>query len=115
MNPVPSEIRLSSARDMLMLTFSEHVYELSAEYLRVCSPSAEVRGHGGDWKTIAGKKSVRITAIKPVGHYAVCLHFSDGHRSGIYSWEVLYDLAQHHEQYWQRYLHALNDQELSRE
>ncbi|UJF24855.1 DUF971 domain-containing protein [Suttonella sp. R2A3] len=114
MNEAPQELRLSKKGDTLMVVFADTPYPMSAEYLRVCSPSAEVRGHGEDWKTIGGKKEVVIRAIIPVGQYAVRLMFSDGHNSGLYSWPVLHDLATNQEHYWQRYLTALKEKGASR-
>lgn len=112
---VPDELRLSQKGDTLAVVFEGRVYPLAAEFLRVCSPSAEVRGHGGDWHTIGGKKEVVIREVLPVGQYAVRLVFSDGHDSGIYSWEILHDLASNQHEYWQRYLKALKDKGQSRE
>jgi DUF971 family protein len=83
-------------------------FHLPCEYLRVFSPSAEVRGHGPGQETLqVGKEEVTITAIEPVGNYAVRLVFSDGHSTGLYSWEVLYELGVHHEDNWRRYLQRL--------
>ena len=77
---------------------------------RVFSPSAEVRGHGPGQETLqVGKESVNIVEVEPVGNYAVCLRFDDGHDTGIYSWETLYDLGRNYEPYWEAYLHALKD------
>lgn len=111
----PQALRLAKNGETLTVVYAERAYPLSAEYLRVCSPSAEVRGHGGRWKTVAGKKQVCIAGITPVGHYAVRLVFSDGHRSGIYSWETLRELVCHHESYWQQYLSALEEKGQTRE
>ena len=81
---VPSEIRLSHSRDLLTVTFDEPKYELSAEYLRVYSPSAEVQGHSeAERKLQFGKKMVLITDVEPVGNYAVRIQFSDGHKTGL--------------------------------
>ena len=93
--PTPSEIRLSADRRTLNVRFEggENM-ALSAELLRVESPSAEVQGHGvGQKTTPLGKQDVRITGIEPVGNYAVRLVFDDGHDTGIYSWEILHDYA----------------------
>lgn len=77
---------------------------LPCEYLRVFSPSAEVRGHGvGNEKWVTGKEQVNILAIEPVGHYAIKPIFSDGHQSGIYSWKTLYELGQRHAENWRMY------------
>lgn len=112
---VPEELRLSQDKRCLSIVYAEKRYALSAEYLRVCSPSAEVRGHGGKWTVVSGKRDVKIDAIYPVGQYAVRLVFSDGHDSGIFSWEVLQDLSAHQERYWQQYLHALTAEGKTRE
>lgn len=104
---VPDTLRLNAEHNQLTICYDDKSYELSAEYLRVCSPSAEVRAHGGEWNIIGGKKSVRIDLIRPVGQYAVRLVFSDGHFSGIYSWEILEDLIQNEKAYWQNYLQRL--------
>lgn len=92
----PTEIRLASSRNVLHVTFDTgETVELGAELLRVESPSAEVQGHGADQKTTpTGKQAVTISRIEPVGNYAVRLVFSDGHDTGIYSWDLLYDYGQ---------------------
>lgn len=104
-----TEIKLHQQSHRLELSFSnDKTHILDCEYLRVYSPSAEVAGHGpGQAKLQLGKEDVNIVAIEPVGHYAVKLVFDDGHDSGLYSWEYLYDLAEHHQQYWQDYLKRL--------
>ena len=107
--PAPTEIKLLRAERILELHFPDggH-FKLPCEYLRVFSPSAEVRGHGPDQGTIqVGKKAVAIDAIEPVGNYAVKLTFDDGHDSGLYSWELLYDLGANYNEYWQYYLDQL--------
>lgn len=87
----------------------EH-HVLSCEYLRVHSPSAEVRGHGPGQETLqVGKINVAITDIKPVGNYAVQLVYNDGHDTGLYSWEYLYELCKNHKEYWETYLRRLHD------
>jgi len=93
-NP-PTDIRYHQQTRILEVVFDNGLnLEMSAEYLRVHSPSAEVRGHGpGQGVTPVGKEDVSITAIRPVGHYAVCLVFSDGHDSGLYTWDYLYELG----------------------
>lgn len=89
--PSPVEINLNTARDTLSLRYEDgRRHELSAELLRVESPSAEVQGHGASQKTTpAGKRDITITSIEPVGHYAIRLVFSDGHDTGLYSWDIL--------------------------
>jgi DUF971 family protein len=85
------------------------VFKLPFEYLRIYSPSAEVRGHGPGQETLqSGKRNVEITAVEAVGNYAIKPTFSDGHDSGIYSWDVLYDLGINQESYWQAYLIRLD-------
>ena len=91
-------------------------YSLSCEYLRVYSPSAEVRGHGSGQETLqTGKLKVGISAIKPVGRYAVQLIFDDGHDTGLYSWDYLYDLCTDKTRRWQDYLDRLNEAGASRD
>lgn len=103
----PSEIRLNKTGDTLAIMYGQAIYPMAAEYLRVCSPSAEVRAHSGEWQIVGGKKAVTILEVLPVGNYAVRLVFSDGHDSGIYSWDILHDLAHNHQRYWTEYLTAL--------
>src|SRR5215813_8798444 len=107
-NPWPSEIRLNPGRDLLTVAFEDGSrFELRAEYLRVESPSAEVRGHGGGPKTIVkGKEAVKITGLEPVGNYAVRIAFDDGHDSGLYSWAYLHKLGSGKDRIWADYLAA---------
>lgn len=91
-------------------------YSLPCEYLRVFSPSAEVRGHGSGQETLQiGKLNVGISAIKPVGRYALQLVFDDGHDTGLYSWDYLYELCTQQPQHWQEYLDRLNQAGASRD
>ena len=115
--PIPTEIKLHQQSRMLEVAFDDGKrFELPCEYLRVYSPSAEVRGHGPGQETLqVGKKDVEITDIQPVGQYAVVLVFSDGHDSGIYSWDYLYDLGMEQEFYWQNYLRRMAEAGASRE
>jgi DUF971 family protein len=115
--PIPTEIKLHKQSRILEVAFDDGKrFELPCEYLRVYSPSAEVRGHGPGQETLqVGKKYVEITAIEPVGQYAVVLVFSDGHDSGIYSWDYLYDLGMEQEFYWQNYLRRMEEAGESRE
>ncbi|HEC73745.1 MAG TPA: DUF971 domain-containing protein [Methylophaga aminisulfidivorans] len=106
--PVPTEISLHTQSKSLGLTYGDVNYRLSAEYLRVHSPSAEVRGHGVGQEVLqTGKENVGIKAIEPVGHYAIKLIFDDGHDSGLFTWEYLYKLATQQEFIWQSYLNRL--------
>lgn len=103
-----TELRLNPARDTLTIAFDNgESFALAAEYLRVESPSAEVRGHGGGPKQIVrGKEDVKIKALEPVGNYAVRIIFDDGHDSGLYSWDFLGKLGREHETIWAEYLKA---------
>jgi DUF971 family protein len=105
----PTEIKLHQKSRVLEVSFDDgSQFKLPCEYLRVYSPSAEVRGHGPGQEVLQlGKEAVNITNIEPVGTYAVCLHFDDGHNTGIYSWEYLHDLGVNQEGNWKRYLERL--------
>jgi DUF971 family protein len=105
----PTEIKLHQKSRLLEIHFDDGAqYKLPCEYLRVYSPSAEVRGHGPGQEVLqVGKEAVNITAIEPVGTYAVALHFDDGHNTGIYSWEYLYALGAEQDENWKRYLDRL--------
>lgn len=107
--PIPTEITLHSQSKRLELAFDDGSrYTLPFEFLRVYSPSAEVRGHGPGQETLQqGKRDVDIVDIEPVGNYAIKPVFSDGHDSGLYSWDYLYSIASHQEELWQAYLEAL--------
>ena len=101
---IPSKVTLHRDRAELELRFGGQDYTLSAELLRVCSPSAEVQGHGPDQKsTPIGKENVGIEHAEAQGNYAIRLIFDDGHDSGIFSWSYLYDLCLNQAQYWQNY------------
>jgi len=114
--PTPTRITLHRASHVLEVEFDDAVtFRLPAEYLRVHSPSAEVQGHGPGQKVlVAGKIDVGIDAVIPVGNYAVLLKFSDGHESGIFSWEVLHELGRDQAGNWQAYLDALEQAGRSR-
>jgi len=106
----PSKINLNKAKTVLTVTFDGIDYDLSAEFLRVHSPSAEVVGHGPGQETLqVGKEGVTIANIQPTGNYAIVLFFSDGHDTGIYSWSHLHNLAMNHHQMWSEYLKKLKD------
>lgn len=115
--PTPLELHLHQKTQQLDIRFDDdQLFSLPCEYLRVFSPSAEVRGHGaGPGKLQTGKRYVNITSIEPVGNYAVKLIFNDGHESGIYSWDWLYDLGANQTRYWQDYLNRLTEAGASRE
>lgn len=106
----PEEIRLSKAKDRLEIRFDDGAhFSLSAELLRVESPSAEVQGHGAGQKTTpVGKQDILISSIEPVGNYAIRIGFSDGHNTGLFSWPLLYDYALRQDQLMGDYLARLD-------
>jgi len=105
----PTNILLHQHSRALEVTFDDGAnYRLPCEYLRVYSPSAEVRGHGPGQGTLQfGKENVNISDVEPVGNYAVRLMFDDGHNSGLYTWDYLYQLGQHYESKWRDYMAAV--------
>lgn len=107
--PTPTQIQLHQASRLLEIHFDNATEcMLSCEFLRVYSPSAEVRGHGAGQEVLqVGKEQVNIVGIEPVGRYAIKLIFDDGHDTGLYSWDYLYYLAQHYESLWQDYIQKL--------
>lgn len=109
MPPTPVEITLRKSRRAIAVKFDDGSdFELSAEYLRVHSPSAEVKGHGpGQEQLVSGKADVAINAIEPVGQYAVRLVFDDGHGTGLFTWPILYELGREFEDKWRLYLSRL--------
>jgi DUF971 family protein len=113
----PSELRLMQNGRVLQVTFlSGAVYDLSAEYLRVMSPSAEVQGHRREERiTVGGKRHCGITGIEPVGTYAVRLIFDDMHATGIFTWSYLYELGSQHAEKWAFYEAELKTKGLSRD
>ena len=113
----PTEIKLHQKSRQMEISFADGKrFELSYEFLRVYSPSAEVRGHGPGQEVLqVGKKDVAITAIEPVGSYAVQPSFSDGHDSGLYSWDYLYELGMDRDQLWQQYRQRMQAAGASRE
>lgn len=115
--PTPTEIKLHQKSRLMEISFSDgRTFKLSYEFLRVFSPSAEVRGHGPGQETLqVGKKDVEIARLEPVGVYAVKPEFSDGHDTGIYSWDYLYQIGAHHDELWQDYLERLEAAGASRE
>lgn|SRR5688500_6247903 len=115
--PFPTEIRLHRKSRCLEISFSDsRTFLYPCEFLRVHSPSAEVRGHNPGQEVLqAGKKNVNIIHIEPVGNYAIQLNFSDGHNTGLYSWDLLYDYGVHQEEMWERYLRRLGEAGATRE
>ena len=115
--PWPTELRVSKDKRVLTVTFEDGArYELSAEYLRIMSPSAEVQGHSPDQrKTVPGKRDVGIMSVEAVGNYAVRINFDDMHTTGIYSWDYLRDIGADHDRLWGRYLEELKVKGMSRE
>ena len=107
-DPVATEIRLRRASRVLEVSFADGSrFELPFGYLRVHSPSAEVKGHGpGQEVLVLGKESVGIRAVEPVGQYAVKLVFDDGHDTGLYTWKYLHELGREQESKWARYLES---------
>lgn len=115
--PSPTEIKLHQKSRVLEIAFEDGKrYTLPFEFLRVYSPSAEVRGHGPGQEVLqVGKKDVEITDIEPVGSYAVQLTFSDGHDSGLYSWDYFYNLGASQDAMWAHYLERMQAAGASRE
>lgn len=113
----PTDIILHQQSRLLEIAFDDGKrFNLSCEFLRVNSPSAEVRGHGAGQETLqTGKKDVAIQAVEPVGNYAVKLVFSDGHDTGLYSWDYLYSLGVDHDALWTAYLDRLVKADASRD
>jgi len=104
--PQPTEIKLRTASRLLAVSFDDgSSYELPFEYLRVFSPSAEVKGHGGgEGLLVTGKQTVGISGVEPVGNYAIRLLFDDGHNTGLYPWSLLHELGRDYPKNWARYL-----------
>lgn len=117
MSVKPTDIILHRASHKLEVAFDDGTrYQLPCEYLRVESPSAEVQGHGPSQRVwLGGKREVNISAIEPIGNYAVVLRFNDGHDSGIYTWSFLKELGEQHAVRWPLYLQALEARGLSRD
>jgi DUF971 family protein len=115
--PLPTEIKLHQKSRVLEIAFADGAaFRLPCEFLRVYSPSAEVRGHGPGQEVLqTGKKEVEILRVEPVGQYAVQLHFSDGHDTGIYSWDLLYDYGTRQDEMWRHYLRRMEEAGASRE
>ena len=115
--PAPTAIKLHQKSQVLEISFDDgKTFRLPSEFLRVHSPSAEVRGHGPGQEVLqVGKKDVQILAVEPVGSYALQFRFSDGHDTGIYSWDLLYDYGERQQVMWQQYLKRLADAGATRE
>jgi DUF971 family protein len=114
-SPIPTSIKLRKASRTLELQYADgQQVSLPAEFLRVHSPSAEVQGHGQPILQ-TGKQNVALTGVAPAGNYALKLVFDDGHDSGLYSWDYLYQLGQRQEQLWQNYLEQLHAAGASRD
>lgn len=115
--PVPTEIRLHQKSRLMEISFANGMrFSLPYEFLRVYSPSAEVRGHGAGQEVLqTGKKNIEILDIQAVGSYAIQPRFSDGHDTGIYSWDYLYELGISHDKRWKEYLGRLATAGASRE
>lgn len=116
-NQTPQEIKLHTKSNNLELCYeSGERFELSVEFLRVHSPSAEVMGHTPEEAVLqTGKRNVRIKSIEPVGNYALKIDFDDGHDTGLYSWRYLYDLGSNQADYWEKYLAKLKAANASRD
>ena len=105
----PNNITLSKDKKLLTVSFKEYDYALTSEFLRVYSPSAEVRGHGPGQETLQlNKQDVSISSLVPMGNYAIAIHFSDGHSTGIYSWSYLLHLGTEKEDLWLDYCNRVN-------
>ena len=106
---LPTDIKLHQTSRVLEIAFENgQVFEFSCEYLRVYSPSAEVRGHSPEQAVLQiDKEEVSILEIEPMGNYAIKLVFDDGHNTGLYTWDYLYELGAYRDEFWQRYLKAL--------
>ena len=115
--PYPTEIKLHQKSRILDVSFSDgKTFHYPCEFLRVHSPSAEVSGHSPGQEVLqTGKKLVSIRSIEPVGNYAIQLNFSDGHNTGLYSWDLLYNYGLNQDNMWQRYLQRLEAAGASRE
>lgn len=115
--PIPTEIKLHQVSHVLEIAFSDGTrFKLPYEFLRVYSPSAEVRGHGPGQEVLQiGKKSIEVKGVEPVGSYAVQLTFSDGHDTGLYSWDYLHELGENYVELWDRYMKRMEAAGASRE
>ncbi len=108
----PSNIRLSKNKKKLSITFDEVEYPMSSEFLRVYSPSAEVQGHGPGQEVLQlNKENVEIEKLQPTGNYAIAIHYSDSHSTGIYSWNYLHYLATNYDKLWSDYCQKVRDKQ----
>ena len=109
---IPSDIRLSKDKKQLTIIFDKVEYPMSSEFLRVYSPSAEVQGHGPGQNVLQlNKENVEIEKLQPTGNYAIAIHYSDGHSSGIYSWNYLNHLATNYDELWSEYCQKVRDKQ----
>ena len=115
--PHPIEIKLHQKSRILDIAFSDgRTFQFPCEFLRVYSPSAEVSGHGPGQEVLqTGKKMINIRKIEPIGNYAIQLSFTDGHNTGLYPWDLLYDYGLNQDKMWQRYLQRMEEAGASRE
>ena len=112
----PTNITLSKNKKLLTVSFENNDFALSSEYLRVYSPSAEVRGHGPGQETLQlNKQDVTISSLVPMGNYAIAIHFSDGNTTGIYSWSYLYHLGNDKEELWKDYCDRVEKNNLNKQ
>lgn len=111
MDKRPTSVRLRKVSNLLELTYADgHCFSLPAEFLRVYSPSADVKGHGEGQAVLQfGKRHVKLTNVTPTGHYGIQLAFDDGHDTGIYTWNYLHKLGSQQQSLWQDYLQRLAD------
>jgi len=108
----PTNIRLSKNKKKLTITFNKVEYSMSSEFLRVYSPSAEVQGHGPGQEILQlNKQNIEIEKLQPTGNYAIAIHYSDSHCTGIYSWSYLHHLAINYNQLWSDYCQKVNNKE----
>ena len=106
----PNKITLSKDKKLLTVSFEDDDYALTSEFLRVHSPSAEVRGHSPGQETLQlNKQDILISSLMPMGNYAIAIHYSDGHSTGIYSWSYLLHLGTNKEELWQDYCNRVKD------
>jgi|TARA_B100001063_G_scaffold240080_1_gene264557 DUF971 family protein len=116
MNQIPINIILSKSKKNITLEYADSKSVLDAEFLRINSPSAEVRGHSPDQKkTVSKKKNVSISSIELIGNYAIRISFNDGHDTGIFTWQYLDELYQGHDIIWREYISQLRKKGMTRD